>query len=257
MPEVRVINKKNPKLREEFLIYTQKEADAEGMKYVPWHETKEGEYGLTDDGYVSVCRKVYHAKDGGRIHNFPLGRGMVNHGGKPSKLIKDAPPKHWADGETGRSRTKRAVKLYCNQLLGGKIDWDGVGRAYRPDVEIPAATAKRLFKQEVIQKMVDTELRKMIKDLGVNEEFVLNVMKKAIQIAEAKGDPGNMLKGASELSDLLSMKPKKTTVSDTLQIDMTKEISGKIEKHAGSLKLTEKREEDGLQEVLPVSDTEG
>ena len=47
-----------------FRVYTKAEAKGKGLKWKHWGEAKEGEYGISDDGYVAECiyRKVYGEK---------------------------------------------------------------------------------------------------------------------------------------------------------------------------------------------------
>jgi len=49
-----------------FNIYTEEEAESEGLPYLHWKEAKEGDYAATDDGYVGLCigRKDYTDKNG-------------------------------------------------------------------------------------------------------------------------------------------------------------------------------------------------
>ena len=49
-----------------FNIYTQDEADKKGCLYIEWKHADEGDYALSDDGYVGEClsRKVYTDKKG-------------------------------------------------------------------------------------------------------------------------------------------------------------------------------------------------
>src|SRR5690554_2365459 len=36
-------------------VYTEAEARAEGLSFVPWREARPGDWALTDDGYVGEC----------------------------------------------------------------------------------------------------------------------------------------------------------------------------------------------------------
>ena len=39
----------------EYPVYHQDEADELGLEYTHWKDTEPGEYGVSDDGYVSLC----------------------------------------------------------------------------------------------------------------------------------------------------------------------------------------------------------
>jgi hypothetical protein len=91
---------------------------------------------------------------------------------KESGKFFDTSSKSWQEREAGKTRTRNVVTLYVQQMLAGKLDYEMLGRAYRPDQKIPAATARRLFRQDKIQEMVCQELgatlKRMRKRMRVN-----------------------------------------------------------------------------------------
>lgn len=135
----------------------QEEADAEAVPYSPWRQVHPGEWALTDDGFVCVCLCLQEFKErNGRIRRlftFPLGRIWDSR-----KVRLDFMERHevgnwsatsaksWLEIEAKRSRTKTAVSLYVRQVLtNGKPDYEALGKVYRPDQRIPAATFRRLL----------------------------------------------------------------------------------------------------------------
>ena len=42
-------------LKRTFFVYTEEEANDEGIKYKHWKDVESGDYGKTDDNYVAVC----------------------------------------------------------------------------------------------------------------------------------------------------------------------------------------------------------
>lgn len=42
----------------EFLIYTQEEADKEGISYKPWYDATNTDYAMSDDGYIAKVRNI-------------------------------------------------------------------------------------------------------------------------------------------------------------------------------------------------------
>ena len=64
-----------------FRVYTKEEAKGKGLKWKHWGEAKEGEYGISDDGYVAECvyRKVYGEKV---EYTYPYGRQWLTAWGK-------------------------------------------------------------------------------------------------------------------------------------------------------------------------------
>ena len=115
----------------------------------------------------------------------------------------------WQVREAGRTRTRLAVLAFVQYVLAGKpYDWVAIGRVYRPEQQIPAATVRRLFRQEEVKAMIAEELHKVLSKDGVDQGYVISVIKRAISLTENKGGTANMLKGATAFADILDMKPK-------------------------------------------------
>ena len=57
-------------------------------------------------------------------------------------------------------------------------------------------------------------------------------------MAKVKEDSGNMIRAAKELGDLLDMKPKTRTQTDTLELDISHQIGKQYETEKKKLKAT-------------------
>ena len=208
---------------------------------VHWKQAWKNGWAETDDGYVAQCldRTTYKDAKGKvkRLIKLTCGIQWVS---PTSKLLfepnRDAgiysmvKPKSWQEREAGKTRTKNAVNAYVSKIFAGKkVDWEEIGTIYRGDEKKPAATAKRLFKEKVVKQMVEEKMKEVLASKGINRGFVLDVIRKSIDIAENKEDVSNMLRAAENLVDMLEMKPNKKITTDTLQIDMTNQIADKIE----------------------------
>jgi hypothetical protein len=220
----------------QYNIYTKDEAIDLGIQFKPWREARVSEYILTDDNYVCQLIAIQEFtnphKQSYIVYVFPFKRILLT---KSCKLFYTQKP-DWVTSEMRRGRTKLVVKLLAQQLIKGEVDYDMLGKIYRPDQQIPAATVKRLLRQERIQNMVKDEIQKELGGVGLNAKYVLTTIKKAIELAETKGDPGNMLRGTKDLSELLDLNPEKQTSS--IQWTMT---GGKeIDKLDASMEVAEK-----------------
>ena len=91
--------------------------------------------------------------------------------------------------------------------------------------------------------MVDKKLKEVLVNKGITEDFVLDTMLEAIEIAKTKLDAGNLLKAADSLQDLLEMKPGKKVVTDTLEIGTSQSLLNEIEENETQLKIQRKTEE--------------
>lgn len=214
----------------EYNVYSKGEADDLGLQYKHWREAGIMEYVITDDGYVCQLLGVWEFKNRNiphKVYIFPFKRILLT---KAARLLFTEKP-DWVTSEMRRTRTKLVVKLFAQQLLAGQVDYELLGRIYRPDQKIPAATVKRLLRQEKIQNMVKDEVAKELKGIGVDTRFTLHTIRKAIEIAEAKQDAANMLRGADTLVDLLDLKPDKQTNSLqwTMTSDSVKQLGERVE----------------------------
>ena len=196
-------------------VYTKEQAQDKKLDYIYWRQAKIGDWGLTDDGYVAECydRKNYTDKNG-RVKTFvklTCGVGWDSGFSKINFLTnheygvysKTNPKRTWDAEESGKVRAKNTVTAYAQMVFEDrKVDYDALGK---------------------IQFAVDNILR-------------------ALTMAENKGDVNNFLKANDYLMDLLEMKPNKQMITDTIQVDMTKQIADTIAKEEKKLTLQRKSE---------------
>lgn len=238
-----------------FKIYTQDEADKKGYLYIKWKHADEGDYALSDDGYVGEClsRKVYTDKKGRTKTFVKCAHGVqwvTNNGrfmyepNKEAGTYSHVKPSRWEDKEARTTRAKNAVNTYVGNILNGeKPDWDLIGRVYRPDQKIPAATARRLFKKQRIVDMVEKKLKEILLNKGINKEHVVDLQLEGLEMARSKGDISNFLKVTDSFMDLLQMKPGKVITTDSVELDFSSKITDQIEKEDKKMKLERKIEE--------------
>ena len=236
-------------------VYSKEEASEKKIQYVPWKQAEVGEWALTDDGYVSECfdRKSYTDKAGhvktfikltcgvGWDSSFSKINFLVNH--KYGVYSKTNPKRTWDEEENGKTRSKNTVNAYANMLLGSNaVDFNVLGQIYRPNQQTPAATVRRFLKQKVTKRMVEKKIKELLHDKSINKEFALDNIVRALAMAEDKGDVNNFLKANDYLMDLLEMKPNKQMITDTVQVDVTKQIADTIAKEEKKVTLQRKSE---------------
>lgn len=229
----------------EYPIYAQDEADKLGLNYLHWKDCAIGDWGISDDGYVSTCINKKDYKTGTEV-TFAYGKQWITISSKLEFL------KHHASGnyigvstkshmekELKTRRSQNVVSAYLTYVMAGKSpDWDKLGQIYRPDQEKPAITVKRLLKTKGMKDMIEEKMKEILTDKGIDEGFVLDVIKDAIEVAKVKEDSGNMIRAAKELGDLLDMKPKTKTQTDTLELDISHKIGKQFETEKKKLKAT-------------------
>lgn len=214
----------------EYFIYTQKEAEKEGISFRPWHKCRGGDWGLSDDGYVARCirRGRCRSKRSGEstayYYSFPFGQAFNDPSSSPGKLEYE---KHRETGsyskvsaksewelEQNRTRTKNFVGAYVKQYLGGKLEHATLGKIYRHDEKKPAVTAKALLKKRYIKEMIDKELESVLVDKGVTQGTVIDMLLESADMARNKEQAANLLRAAENLIDIFGMKSKKEEKQD-------------------------------------------
>jgi len=231
-------------------VYSEEEANNREIKYSSWRKCREGDFGISDDGYIAECIYRKQFKTNEQV-TFPYGRQWLG-GARDLKYVPHRDTGQytqvgtltWDEQEARKTRTKNMVKVYAEMMLNGdRINWELLGKIYRKDQERPDLTAKRLFKQERIQKMLDDEIQKALKDRNISQGDVLDMIIDGIDIAKENKDASNMLRGAEQFVRIMDMLPKKSMQTDTVQIDMTSTILDKIAKEEKkSLKMSQKKE---------------
>jgi|14_taG_2_1085336.scaffolds.fasta_scaffold37420_2 hypothetical protein len=242
-------------------IYTKEEADKKKLKYVYWKECDKGDWGITDDNYISECisRSDYTDKNGNTrtFVKLSCGVGWCSSFSKIEFELNKAynvysktnPAKDWKEQEAGTTRAKNTVTAYANMLLSGdRVDFSKLGNIYRPDQKIPEATVRRFLKQKVAKRMVEEKLKNLLAGKSVNKEFAVDNLLRALHMAENKGDVNNFLKANDQIMDLLEMKPSKKITTDTVQIDLTKQIADTIATEEKKL-LVQRKEEKSEHDV--------
>lgn len=209
-----------------FPVYAIKEAIDKGIEFKHWKDCRPGEWGSSDDGFVSLCltRKRVNAK---RVHDkrsrYIIGMVFGTNFVTPNSYIaylerratnsfQRCSPKSSDAVEAARGRTKKAVVIAAkNMIQTGQIDYEEVGQVYRPDQAVPSATAKRLFKSERVQIM----LRKEVHDALIESEIDEKLIVERFNDLYVKGLEGNNLpiamKSTENLSKILQMDTAPTT----------------------------------------------
>tara|TARA_R100001594_G_scaffold82226_2_gene116726 strand:- start:3185 stop:3979 length:795 start_codon:yes stop_codon:yes gene_type:complete len=229
----------------DYPVYSQDEADKQGLPYIHWKDCEPGDWGISDDGYVAICITRNSYKKGTEM-TFPYGKQWITSSSKLEFLKHHATgnyvgvtTKSHMDKELKTRRSQDMVNAYLIYIMAGRTpDWDKLGQIYRPDQKKPAVTVKRLLKTKGMKQMIEEKMKEILTDRGIDEGFVLDVIKDAIEVAKVKEDSGNMIRAAKELGDFLDMKPKSKSTTESLEMDITHQIGEQFETQKKQLKAT-------------------
>ncbi len=217
-----IISRYHGGARRKFSVYPQEEADSLGIQYAVWREARPGQWGLSDDGYVGECLKVYDPKGGKAPKQVVLSFGCqwTSPSNKLTYLDRVAnrawsenSGKHWTEREVRRTRSKKAILAYVMMFFsGGGIDWPQLGIIYRKDWENndPGGRIQHYFKQPAFKKAIENKMIEVLSGRGKSREDILSMFDKAFEIAEKNKDPKAMRLVARDLAEIAKMFPAKS-----------------------------------------------
>ena len=198
-----------------YQVYRQEEADKEGIEYKYWKDATQGDYAVSDDGYVAkvISRREYDSNhDIKNIYiRFPWGYTFYNPK-YPTKKLKASGRKSNTTF-TGKSR----IEVQSGQ---DKLKNLAAMFALKPDYDLAVDWAlgsttpeerrrwKRTMKSEVFKQMVREELQKLLSDHGLTEDYTLDLLTETIDKAKNKSDVTNLLRAVENLQDMHGMKDK-------------------------------------------------
>ena len=251
----------NRKVLGEFEVYTEEEAKEKGIEYKHWRDANEGEYCLSDDGYVAkVIRKAQVFVNNRKMNNiayyYKLPYRAFFWNSKNTKLIaKDAiekgtgyahiKPLTFNQMIVNRGEYRRALDAYVVMLMSNSVDLKGLGERYFPKSKDKVLTIKRILKQPAAVRYVKDELIKRMQDIGIDKpyEYGLLLLKKAAVMSEIQRNPEAMIKVAKEINSLLDLYPKKQMVTEKLVATTSQEyLDDKIEKEIKKIEATRSEE---------------
>lgn len=239
--------KKNSFKPVEYSVWEEKEAT--DLSYKHWQKCEEGDLGVSDDGFVSECLYKKKYKNGTEM-TFPYGRQWLGHNRrlefKPhwrTKNFNTVSTKPYTEIEAKSKRAELAVDSYLAYKMAGESpNLQVIGKLYRPDQDKPEIAAKRLLKSKEVKKMIQKKLQEVLTEKEIDEGYVLDVMKDAILVAKMKENSGDMIRAAKELSVFLDMAPHKQQVTESLEMDISHQISNQFETQKKKLRATQKKE---------------
>ena len=98
----------------------------------------------------------------------------------------------------------------------------------------------------------DKKIRELGEERGISEDTAFEWIQEAAAMSLKKQDPSNLMRAAENLIKIFGMEPRKQVITDTMEIDLSRQIEGTIEKeHA---KLVAKKEKSGFMEVEEKED---
>ena len=194
-----------------YIIFREKEADEKNIQYKYWKDAKEGEYGLSDDGYVAKVISKSTYKPTSVYIRYPFGYTFYNprynsvklkaSGRKSNATISGKT--HWEVLSKGQ-KMKNLAMVYAQTM-----DYD---KSIDHVLDNPSSNQKIMWKKrmkkEKFKDMVRDELQKLLQEHGLTEAYTLDLLEETIKKAKDKGDVTNLMRAVDNLQDMHGMKDK-------------------------------------------------
>ena len=255
------IKHRGDKKETHYPIYKEKEAKERNITYKPWKNADAGDNAITDDGYVaSVLSRREYTDNTGRKNiymRFPFGYTFFSpkHKTRPLKALG----RKTNVTMTGKSylevQSKQKKMKALAMMFALKPDYDqAIEWALGEINDSQKRRWKRTMKSEIFQGMVREELAKRLTEHGLDEDYTLDLLKEAIELAQGKKDISNLLKAVDNLQDMHGMKEKhilKTT--DTIEAFSSVKLIDELKEEEKGLivqrtQIEEKKEDNNGKE---------
>tara|TARA_Y100000401_G_scaffold115007_1_gene117930 strand:- start:196 stop:966 length:771 start_codon:yes stop_codon:yes gene_type:complete len=230
-----------------YAIYTKEEADGEKIEYKHWKEAEQGDYALTDDNYVGqvIQKKRYNSSNGVVSYYVRMPFGYAFHSPRyPTQKLN-------AEGRISNHTLSGKPQL---EVKKGSTEWKNLAMVYATcfnmDLSIDAVydnpsptkrrTAKRWMRTEEFKSMVKDELKEVLAEKGHNRTNTIDLLDKALAMAEDKKDITNFLRVVENIQDMLGMRDKTVTKTTTqLEASATRKLLDEINEEEQHLKGTQ------------------
>ena len=236
-------------------ILTSEEAQDEKIDFKYWREANSGDYAVSDDNIVSKLIKRKSYKNGSTYFRFPWGYCICKDVNKSFKLLaENRESKYTFSG-------KPWLKVHKKQLLGdmamvyaqakgsNRVKMEqAINLVHGEDInDSNKRKYKRWMKSEVFTDMVREEQQKLLQKHDMTEDFTMELLKKAITIAEDKKDVSNMLKAVDNLQEMHGMKDKSTIkTTESIEASETHKMLESLEEEERRLNITQTKEVHGI-----------
>ena len=240
--------------RKSYPIYTEKEAVASSIEFSHWKEAKEGDYCISDDGYVSLVlkRKEYESDRNQPTLYIRTPYGYIMHNPKytSQKFYAEGRSTPWTlsgkpalEVQSRSQKWKNLALAYVSTNFDADLAIDMVMGQTTPQQR---RRWKRNIRTEEFKTVVREELDILLKESGKDKEYVMNLLEEAIAMAKKKEDVSNLMRATEKLMSLHGMDDKET-IKTTRQIEgvSTKKLIADVLEEEQKLKLTETTEGNG------------
>ena len=213
----------------EYPVYSVKEADELGLSYRHPFHVDEGEYGITDEGEVSLCLKRSTLKTGRVKVKYPWGLAIITNKNTPVKSTGRL-NNYTVSGKSYYAKNARGKDTY--QKLAYLMAQPGMTKdraiflVYGPVKTKKKYSIKKTMRTEVFRKMTKDELDKILDKFPIGKLDTAKALAAVLdrvmdwdgEVMGPKGDPKIAISVLDRLMDMNDMKGKGKVIT-TRQIE--------------------------------------
>lgn len=230
----------------EYPVYLSNEAESEDIDFEHWQKAKEGEYALTDDGYVAmVIKKKSYTDDAGRksfYYRMPFGYIMWNPkypnkkfcaGGRSANNTFTG--KKWID-VANNTEPFRALAMWAALTEDRDVAIDQV---FGPVSAGKRRKLRRHMRTESFRSMKRDEAQRMLTDKMMDANFFIDLMNEGIEMAKDKKDVNAIRGFVNDGFEIHGMKDKEMVVTtERLEAVQTRKLIDNINEEEEKLIAT-------------------
>ena len=246
----------------DYKIFLSGEALKEDIDFEYWQDAEEGQYALTDDGYVAkIISKKEYKDEQDRIsfyYRMPFGYIMwnpkypskkFNCGGRVANNTFTG--KKWLEVKT-KSEPYQALAMWAAMTEDRDVAIDQVFGS------VSASKRRKLrrhMRTEVFKSMKRDEAQKLLATNMMDADYFIDLMKKGVEIALKKEDVNGIRGFVNDGMEIHGMKDKETvTVTEKLEATQTRKLIDNINAQEDKLELSRKAEIPIEKETKEVKD---
>ena len=189
MQRVKIKTREGP---EEFIYFSQEEADEIGMCYLEnWREASgPGQRVLTDDGHVVTVLNVGGSGRDGQRTWVRIPTGTFEAIPRVKMTTERRKNRFSFNGEYAEVKITNRVRLFAMHVGGNMIDPREAHKSIWPNMKPPSRKThmNRLLRDEKVKKLMRQELQDALKAEGVDETYIIRKLKSLIEDRDEVAD---------------------------------------------------------------------
>ena len=216
------IKRRTKGIERNHVIYTVEEAEERGLDMAYWRDVQEGQWAVTDDGFVAQClgRRTYkQERDYIRITcgaTWSLGKKpFLFRERQNNKSYYTASTKKWIERQAKTETTRMLAHATAVMWLSGKpIDYDVLADIYSQRNTAPKATRihyiRKILKSTEVKEMIRQEIQQELLGQGMTITTWMEMGMEIIEKARSSKNLGEMRRMWVEFGDVLQVKEHET-----------------------------------------------